>query len=172
MRNGNRNVNRLRTIGLILITVFWAACSADQTNSLIEKNKELVLTMNREVWNEGNLAVIEDLFSPDFVQHFLPDGSDLEGINALREELRNHREAFPDWSEHIKHIVAEGDLVVIQFESSGTNLGSWLGNPPTGKKVHINEFSILRIENGKIIEQWLMPDLFNLRNQLGLQGSK
>ncbi len=163
-------MNRLRAIRFLLIIVFCAACTPNQKNSLIERNKELVLTMNHEVWNEGNLAVIEELFSPDFVQHFLPDGSDLKGIIALREEITKHREAFPDWSEHINHIVAEDDLVVIQFESSGTNLGSWLGHPPAGKKVRINEFSILRVDNGKIVEQWLMPDLFNLRQQLGVDN--
>jgi len=126
--------------------------------------------MNHDVWNEGNLTVIEELFSADFVQHFLPDGSDFKGVDTLRERVREHREAFPDWKEKINHIVAEKDLVVIQFESSGTNLGNWLGNPPTGKKVHINEFSILKVKNGKIVEQWLMPDLFSLRKQLGFKN--
>jgi steroid delta-isomerase-like uncharacterized protein len=126
--------------------------------------------MNREVWNKGNLAAVDELFSANFVQHFLPDSSELNGINTFRERVREHREAFPDWKENIKYIVAEDDLVVIQFESSGTNLGSWLGNPPTGRKVHINEFSILRVENGTIAEQWLMPDLFSLNKQLGLDN--
>ena len=155
-----------RLIELFLIAIFCVACTSDQKDSIIEQNKELVLTMNKEVWNNGNLAAIDELFSADFVQHFLPDSSELKGIKAMREAVREHREAFPDWTEKIKHIVAEDDLVVIQFESSGTNLGSWLGNPPTGRKVHINEFTILRVEDGKIAEQWLLPDLFNLNKQL------
>ena len=169
-KKGKNMMNHLRIIVLILITIFFTACFPDQKNAMIERNKELVLTMNHEVWNEGNLAVIEELFSPDFVQHFLPDGSEFKGIDNLRERVKEHREAFPDWKESINHIVAEDSLVVIQFESSRTNLGSWLGNPPTGKKVRINEFSILRIDNGKIVEQWLMPDIFNLRKQLGFDN--
>lgn len=160
--------NQLKIIELFLITIFFAACTSDQNNSLMEKNKDLVITMNHEVWNKGNLRAIDELFSAEFIQHFLPDSSELKGIKALREGVREHRKAFPDWKEDIKHIVAEDDLVVIHFESSGTNLGSWLGNPPTGRKVHINEFSILRIEDGKIAEQWLLPDIFNLKKQLGL----
>lgn len=160
--------NQLRMIGPFLFTIIFVACTSDQNNSILEKNKDLVLTMNHEVWNKGNLETIGMLFSADFIQHFLPDNSELKGIKALRESVREHREAFPDWKEDIKHIVAEDDLVVIQFESSGTNLGSWLGNPPTGRKVHINEFSILRVKDGKIIEQWLLPDIFNLNKQLGL----
>ena len=155
-----------RLTGLFLISIFCVACTSDQKNSIIEQNKDLVLTMNHEVWNKGNLAAIDELFSADFVQHFLPDSSELKGIKAMRDAVREHREAFPDWTENIKHIIAEDDLVVIPFESSGTNLGSWLGNPPTGRKVHINEFTILRIEDGKIVEQWLLPDLYNLNKQL------
>ena len=155
-------------VGILLLGVLLASCSRDRGKSLEERNKELVLTMNREVWNEGNLAVMEKLFSPRFVRHFLPDGSEVRGVEAMRERVEKHREAFPDWKEKINHIVAEGDLVVLQFESSGTNEGSWLGNPPTGRKVRINEFSILRIEDGKVAEQWLMPDIYSLRRQLGL----
>jgi steroid delta-isomerase-like uncharacterized protein len=162
--------NQLRIIELFLISICIVACTSDRNDSTLERNRDLVLTMNREVWNKGNLAAVDELFSANFVQHFLPDSSELNGINTFRERVREHREAFPDWKENIKYIVAEDDLVVIQFESSGTNLGSWLGNPPTGRKVHINEFSILRVENGKIAEQWLMPDLFSLNKQLGLDN--
>ena len=162
--------NQLRIIELFLISICIVACTSDRNDSTLERNRDLVLTMNREVWNKGNLAAVDELFSANFVQHFLPDSSELKGINTFRERVREHREAFPDWKENIKYIVAEDDLVVIQFESSGTNLGSWLGNPPTGRKVHINEFSILRVENGKIAEQWLMPDLFSLNKQLGLDN--
>ena len=136
-------------------------------NTVIEQNKKLVLKMNQKVWNEGNLTAIKELFSPDFILHFLPDGSEFKGVEALRKQVKEHREAFPDWKEKITHIVAENDMVVIHFESSGTNSGNWLGNPPAGKEVHINEFSLFRVQNGKIVEQWLMPDIFGLRQQLG-----
>ena len=162
--------SQFAVIGCVLIAVTLLSCTSNQDLSATDKNKELVLTMNREIWNEGNLAVIGDLYSVNFIQHFLPEDSEIRGIESLREHVKEHREAFPDWREEIIHIVAEGNLVVIHFMSSGTNLGSWLGKPPTGKKVEINEFAILRIENGKIAEQWLMPDIFNLRKQLRFDG--
>ena len=82
--------------------------------------------------------------------------------------MRNHREAFPDWTEEIKHIVAEEDFVVIHFKSRGTNEGSLQGNPPTGKQIQINEVSIFRIADGKIAEQWLLPDLYSMQKQLAI----
>lgn len=56
--------------------------------------------------------------------------------------------------------------MVIHFVSTGTNEGSWLGNPPTGRRIQIHEMSILRIEDGKIAEQWLLPDMLSMQGQL------
>jgi len=134
----------------------------------MERNKDLVRRDNEEVWNKGNLEIMDELYSADFVRHFLPNGSETKGLEELRDHIRNHRKAFPDWTEEIKQIVAEGDLVVTHFSSTGTNTGSFLGNSPTGKKIRIDEMSIVRIANGKIVEQWLLPDLLSLNQQLGL----
>ena len=87
--------------------------------------------------------------------------------NIQQEHVRKHREAFPDWTEEIKHIVAEGNFVSIHYVSRGTNEGSFQGNPATGKPIEINEMSIFRIVDGKIAEQWIIPDLLNLNQQLG-----
>ncbi|MCH5376201.1 MAG: ester cyclase [Planctomycetes bacterium] len=123
--------------------------------------------MNAEVWNKGNLETLDDFFSPGVVQHFLPDGSEIKGLDQLRDQIRSHRESFPDWAEEIRRIVAGEDLVAIHFVSTGTNAGSFLGHPPTGKQIHINEMSIFRIVDGKIVEQWLIPDVLSLNRQLG-----
>jgi len=153
-------------IFIALFTITGTGCTFSQENYL-DRNKELVRRMDKEVWNKGNLEILDELYSPNFVWHFLPTGSATVGLESLREEVRNHRKAFPDWTEEIKHIIAEGDLVVIHFVSKGTNEGSFMGNPPTGKLVQINEMSIFRIEDGKIAEQWLIPDLLSLNQQLG-----
>jgi predicted ester cyclase len=111
---------------------------------------------------------MDELYSADIVRHFLPNSSETRGLEELRDRIRVHRKAFPDWAEEIKQIVAEGDLVVTHFISTGTNEGSFLGKPPTGKQIHINEMSIVRIVDGRIVEQWLIPDLLSLNQQLGL----
>jgi steroid delta-isomerase-like uncharacterized protein len=151
---------------IFVVLIIIKGCILSQESHL-ERNKELIRRMNEEVWNKGNIEIIDELYSPNFVWHFLPTGSETIGLDSLREHIRNHREAFPDWNEDIKHIVAEGDLVVIHFLSKGTNEGSFLGNPPTGKPIQINEISIFRIADDKIAEQWLIPDLLSLNNQLG-----
>ncbi len=151
---------------LCAAAIVVTGCGTTTARSLAERNERLVRRMNAEVWNENRLDAIDELYTPDFVLHFLPDGSDTRGTDSLREHVREHREAFPDWSEEIRRVVAERDLVVIHYVSTGTNRGPWLGNPPTGRSVRIDEVSIFRIEDGRIAEQWLLPDLFNLQRQL------
>ncbi len=155
---------------LVVASVAITGCVTTNPDSRLERNKELVRQMNAEVWNKANVDAIDGYYGPGFVLHFLPDGSEVRGIEGLREHVREHREAFPDWSEDIKRIVAEGNLVVIHYVSSGTNQGQWLGNPPTGKRVQINEISIFRIEDGRIAEQWLLPDIGSMEQQLSDTG--
>ena len=152
---------------LFVVSLVVSGCASTQKTTLEERNKELVRRMNEEVWNRGNLEKLDEFFSPDVVKHFLPNGSDTKSLDQLRNQIRSHRKAFPDWAEEIKLIVAEGDLVAIYFESTGTNDGNFQGNPPTGKRIHINEMSISRIIDGKIVEQWLIPDVLSLNEQLG-----
>ena len=154
--------------GLIILI----GCNKTTPEGVLESNKRLVRQMNAEVWNETNLEIVDKFYTPDFILHFLPDGSELRGIDSLRAHIREHRKAFPDWKEEIKCIVAERDIVVIQYVSTGTNQGRWLGNLPTGKRIQINEVSIFRIEDGKITEQWLLPDLFSMQQQLAGTGNE
>jgi len=154
---------------LTLALVVTTGCGAPIPDSSLEHNKQLVRDMNAQVWNEANLDAIDELFSHDFVLHFLPDGTETRGIEGLREHVREHRAAFPDWSEHIERMIAEGDLVVIHYVSSGTNEGRWQGEAPTGRKIRINEVSIFRIEEGRIAEQWLLPDISGMQRQLAGQ---
>jgi len=154
--------------GSILLT----DCNTRSLESNLERNKQLVREMNAEVWNKTNLDILDRLFTPDFVMHFLPDGSELRGIDSLREHILEHHTAFPDWKENITQIIAEHDLVMIQYISTGTNEGEWLGDPPTGRSIQINEVSIFRIQDGKISEQWLLPDLLSMQQQLAGTGNQ
>jgi steroid delta-isomerase-like uncharacterized protein len=158
----------LTLLGMTSVTI--AGCGTAKPDSTLERNKELVRQMNAEVWNKANVDAIDGFFTPDFVLHFLPDGSETRGTEGLREHVRELHEAFPDWREDIKRIVAEGDLVVIHYVSSGTNQGQWLSKPPTGRRVQVDEMSIFRIGDGHIAEQWLLPDMSSMQEQLNGAG--
>jgi steroid delta-isomerase-like uncharacterized protein len=159
-----RTVN-IRVIGLLLSFAAFAAGCVTPKASEVPRNKEIVLRSEAELWSKGKLDVAAELYSPDFVCHFLV-GPDWKGIEGIKQEVRSHRISFPDWNEKVDDIIAEGDRVVIRFTSTGTHLGTFQGLAPTGRKVSIREVAIYRLANGKIVEQWGQPDIFGLQQQL------
>jgi len=137
---------------------------------IAQKNKELALKANELIWNQGRFETLETMFAIDFVQHFLPSGTESTGVEALQRHTEELRQAFPDWSEVINLVVAEGNFVVLQYTSTGTNQGPFSGRQPTGRKIRISEITVFRMAKGKIAEQWLLPDLYSLQRQLGFES--
>lgn len=67
--------------------------------------------------------------------------------------------------------IAESDKVVYRTTLKGTHTGEFMGIPPTGKSVIINDFTLLRIAEGKIVEWWYDCNLLAVMQQLGLMQS-
>ena len=132
-----------------------------------EQNKALVRRLVEELFNRGNLGLVDELFAPNFVEHEeLPPGMprDREGVKLLTTMLRS---AFPDFKATIDDIVAEGDKVVVRQTWSGTQKGEFMGVPPTGKSVSFGVIDILRIADGKCVEHWGLMDSMAMMTQLG-----
>jgi len=154
---------------IIFLAISVVGCATKQAKTLSE-NKSVVLRSESELWSKGNLAVADELYSPDFVCHFIA-GPEWRGLEGIKGEVRRHRTSFPDWNEHVDDIIAEGDKVVIRFTSTGTQLGEFEGIAPTGRKVRIQEVAIFRLAGGKIVEQWGLPDIHGLMEQLSASNT-
>jgi predicted ester cyclase len=126
-------------------------------------SKEIVREGVQRVWN-GDLGLIAD----DYVDHnmapWLPPGR--EGLAALYQATLV---AFPDFNVTLEQLIADGDLVAVRITNRGTNTGSFVGNPPTGKHATWTTIAIFRVADGMIVERWGVIDLFSLLGQLGLQ---
>jgi predicted ester cyclase len=119
----------------------------------------LVKRLHR-LWNTGDLSEIENLYTPDFIGHF-PSGSrlgDLKGQSGVRDAIERVRRAFSDWTETVEDIIIEGDKAVTRYVSTGVFEGAYFDLPPTGERVRFTEISILRVENGRVAEQWCLND--------------
>jgi steroid delta-isomerase-like uncharacterized protein len=156
---------------LTLLTILLAGCRTanyDQSvHDQVKANKAVVTKSHEEIWSKGNYDAIPELYTKDFVCHFVI-GPEWEGQEGLLAEVSSHRTSFPDWRENIVRLVAEGEFVVSHFRSSGTHLGVFHGLAPTGRKVLIDEIAIYRLKNGKIAEQWGLPDINGMNIQLGI----
>ncbi len=134
-----------------------------------EENKAVLRREVEELYNHtGNLDVVEELFSSDYVSHE-PTSGEVRGIEGARQFAATFREAFPDLENTIEDMVAEADKVTMRFRGSGTHLGETEAfGPPTGRRMEITGITIKRLTDGKIVEAWTNFDALGMMQQLGL----
>jgi steroid delta-isomerase-like uncharacterized protein len=89
------------------------------------------------------------------------------GLAALKQVFAGFRAAFPDITETIEDILAEGDRVVSRITVRGTHRGDLMGIPATGRSVAVTGIVLDRIAGGKIAEEWNQSDMLGLLRQLG-----
>ena len=130
-------------------------------------NKSLHRRFVEEVFNQGNLAAVDELVAPDIIDHNafpgLTPGS--EGVKQIASILRA---AFPDIHYTLEDEIAEGDKAVVRDTMRGTHRGEFMGIAPTGKQVTVGGMDITRWSNGKIVEHWAQFDTLGLLQQLGV----
>lgn len=132
-----------------------------------EQNKAIVRRLVEEAQEGGHLHVIDELISPDFVDH-----SAWPGIPPTREGVKQifgmFHAALADLQVIIHDQIAEADRVATRKTLRGTHQGDLLGVPPSGKVIAIDVIDILRLKDGRITDHWNLVDQHGLLQQLGL----
>ena len=133
-----------------------------------EQNTATFLRWFDEGCSRGNLDLVEELYSPEYVSHSLPPNlpPTRDGLKAF---IRALRDGIPDLDCPIEQVVAEGDRVAGLFSLKGTHAGSLLGIPATDRSVSVGVMVIARFdEGGHWIEDWNCWDQLGLLQQVGV----
>ena len=112
----------------------------------------LMQQLYTEVFQQGNLALIETLFTPDFIDHSTP--SQMPGPLGVATYVNEVRLGFPDLVVIIEDLIVEENKVVARTTWSGTHLGFYEGIVPTGKRTCRTLIQIFSFVDGKIAEEW------------------
>ena len=132
----------------------------------VEDNKATVRRMIEEVWNKGNLDVVDEVVTPEYV--FRPPGQEFKGRDGLKQVVTMYRNAFPDLHLTIEDIIAEGDIVALTCAVQGTFKSEMMGIPPTGKELNAKSAIFVRFKDGKEIEAEEFEDQLTVFRQLGI----
>ncbi|NJK53359.1 MAG: ester cyclase [Leptolyngbyaceae cyanobacterium SU_3_3] len=135
-----------------------------------DRNKAIYQRYIQQVFNQGQLDLLDEILSPSYVYHEAPPDI-LPGAEGIRQVVSIFRAAFPDLEITIDDQLADGDKVCSRATTRGTHQGEIFGIPATGKAVTMTGLTVVRIVDGRITESWVKNDVMGLMNQLGVSSA-
>ena len=135
-----------------------------------EQNKATVRRMLERL-SAGDVAGLTEALAPNYVRHcqaMPPELQEIRGRDAMHQWLVSNQATFPDYSEHIEALVAEGDFVAWRSRGVGTQHGPMGPFPATHRRMDLTIIGMHRFEEGKIVETWTSWDNVAALTQLGL----
>jgi steroid delta-isomerase-like uncharacterized protein len=133
-----------------------------------EENKAVIRRFLEEIFEGGNLELVDELFAPDYVLHDPAVPEEVRGQEGIKQYVSMYRSAFPDTRFTIEDQSAEGDRVVTRWTGQGTHQGELMGIPPTGNQVTVTGIEFDRVSGGKLQETWVNYDALGMMQQLGV----
>jgi len=132
-----------------------------------EQNKEVVKRYWNGKWNERRPEILDELMTPDVVYH--GTSMEMNGVEEYKQVYNMYRSALHDTQITIEEIIAEGDKVMTRLSMSSVHKGDLGGIPPSGKTLTGTVFTVFRLDNGKIAEEWEILDELGMMHQLDME---
>jgi steroid delta-isomerase-like uncharacterized protein len=130
----------------------------------LDGNKAVVRRFIEEIFGHQNLDAVDELAAGDFTPHTW--GPMSPGRAALREAMHRAGAGVTGARLEIHDLIAEGDRVAVRLTSSARHTGTFMGQPPTGRRYSIDEMHIFRLRDGQVVEHWHAFDKASLLEQL------
>jgi predicted ester cyclase len=141
-----------------------------------ERNKAVVGRWFTDFWGKSvNLSVVDEVAAPNMLLKYSLHAP-RRGRDDIKAFMKDFRAAFPDlnfWGT--ADLIAEGDYVVGQWEGGGTHTGPAFsdflsGSLPaaTGRTMRFTGTTILKVVDGRIVEELGLDDGVTALTQLGL----
>ncbi len=121
-----------------------------------------------EAWNNRDLTILDEIFAPTFrIRDVGSPVPVLDGLEGVKQRIRDYCAVFPDLAIHVEDMIAEGDFVVTTWTLTGTHLGEFSGRAPSGNAVKVTGTTLHRIRDGVIVEARVNWDTLSLLRQIG-----
>lgn len=119
-----------------------------------------------EVWGEKNVDALDHYLTEGYRRHLTArtEPLDREGQKRL---VASFWHAFPDAELELQDVIGSGDRLAFRSVMRGTHRGVFHSVEPTGTQVEVLLLDFLRLEDGRLAEQWGGPNLLDLLQQVG-----
>jgi predicted ester cyclase len=136
--------------------------------TMSDQNKRLVRQVYEDIRSEGNVELVDELFSPDYIgRDPTAQPEEVRGREGFKEQTLGYCSVFPDLRFAIDAMAAEGDEVFVRWTARGTHRGSMAGESPTGNEIEVTGFGSWRIEARQVAEHWGVFDVMGLLRAIG-----
>lgn len=116
-------------------------------------------------WAKGDESRLERILDDGY--KFNPPPGLAGTKQGALEMARQYHEAFPDLRMTYSNWIVQGDNVAVRVTSTGTHQGEFMGIPATNKRADITGIAIVRLRNGKVVEDISEFDQLGLLTAIG-----
>lgn len=118
-------------------------------------------------WNNGSVVLLGQALSPHFVDHTLPPNRP-QGPAGPAAAAKAFLGAVPDLKIAVVQRLIVGDRVVSHLRFTGRFTGVFKGAKGTGQPIDFIATDILRVQGGRITDNWHLEDNQTFITQIGL----
>lgn len=134
----------------------------------VEDNIQLMRRWFQEVWNEGRVQTVYELFSPDGIARGQEGAEgELHGPQEFEGFVRKIRGSFSDMQLTVEDVFGADDKVALRWSAVMKHTGDALGFPASGRTVRSRGITLVRFADGKIVEGWDNWDQLGMLQQIG-----
>ena len=130
-----------------------------------EETEALAHRWHIEIVQEGNLALADQVLSPDIVIH--ANGMEVRGLEGAKQLAGGLKAALPDIQITHHEAIVSGNRVAIRWTADATHQGDYFGVRPNGQRIHFEGIDFFHVEDGKLAEIWIEYDNFGPLQQTG-----
>ncbi|MDP4150923.1 MAG: ester cyclase [Bacteroidota bacterium] len=154
-----------------------AGMSAADSASAAQAKKDSTLAAHKEIARASvenfNAAGLEKSFkdvAPDAVDYGNGEMKSVKGKDSVLAGLRVFMNAFPDFKTDIKYVLADGNMVAVFNESSGTFKNAMGSMKPTGKSFKMNDVDLFTFNDaGQMTEHRSVQSNISFLSQIGVK---
>lgn len=154
-------------IFLLFLIFILGGCQKQEERTYTDADAKRNHDNATKLWNGGDVTIVDSLYSAEALYHNA-DFLNVQGPEKIKGFVKWVYNAYPDFRITLNEPLKLKDRIIYTFQAAGTNDGPLAENMlATGKKMSFNGVSISKIENGKIIEEWVYYNQLPIYNQLG-----
>ncbi len=127
----------------------------------------LVRAFFDQAFNEGNLAIVDELIWVDSLTHIPGWGVPANRL-GLKQMIVNFRAAFPDLICTVDDEIEGESKLAALWTMRGTHKGPFFSNLPTGRRIETQGNIYVHLIEKRITEGWFLVDQMSILQQLGI----